>query len=185
MGSSESDRPERARRALNTIHEAREAADVAVDAYVDAFYAAADPDDDEQLEQARTTLHKAVIRFYNRMRPYLIEANEHDRVVERQRQQAFKLSTLEKWRTPSKRVATAKERVGLPDETVERTGQMALPASLALSAYDELNAAFVSMQFGAEPGGDVPVTDMDEEAAEAVGPDEGDGDDSGDEGVAA
>lgn len=159
------DTPERARRALHTLHEAREQADQAVDAYIDAHYAHG-PGADE-LQPIRVELHKAVIRFYNRMRPYLSAAELHERVVTGDDDRALRLSTLDEWRTPSVATDAEVERVGKANQTTREEIQIALPAGLAIAAYDELNEAFVAMQFGAEPGDDVPETDLDADDADA------------------
>jgi hypothetical protein len=168
MGYESDDRPERARRALNTLHAAREAADEAVDGYIDVFYGVEDPTTSAEVQTARVELHKAVIRYYNRMRPYLRADDRLDDSITSDGERALRFGTLDNWRTPTTTALTTRERVGAADATEETTQQAALPATLALAAYDALNDAFVGMESGAELGRDVPVTDVDDDSEPAV-----------------
>jgi hypothetical protein len=167
------DTPERARRALKTLHEARETADDAVDNYIDVFYQT--EQGDERRANAQIALHKSVIRFYSRLRPYLVDSGSHDKAFLEKGGKSFRFSTLSKWRVPSKTTVETKPRLGEADALTERESRLLLPPDVAFSAYDALNEAFVDMEFGAEVATDVETAAIEQRISDGD-EDEGDGD---------
>lgn len=164
MAKHESEMPERARKALNTIHEARETADMAVDNYIEAFFKS--DEGSKRRRNAHIDMHKSVIRLYNRLRPYLVEAELHDNTFISHGERAFKYSTLAKWRTPSTTLSETQSRIGMADKTTEIERQIALPPEVCFGAYDALNEVIVKMEFGAEPGKDIDETSLDDKVDE-------------------
>ncbi len=98
MSKYDDDTPERARKSLNSIHKARKQADAAMDLYIDVFY----KDDSAKLDEAHVELHKAIIRYYNRLRPYLAKkpALFKQQPIHQTAQGNLFLKSLDKWRTP-------------------------------------------------------------------------------------
>ena len=168
----------RAQKALNSIHEAREAADDAIDELMMAHQRNA-PED--AIHDAEQDLHVAVMMLYNRLRPYLghvpqlaqqralhVERDEQGNVVteavdgEAIPQGIFGLYSLDAWRLATTNVSDPRERLGGPDETEEKEQPIHMPTDIAVAAYDALQEALVELDFAAEPGSDVPLTDLDD-----------------------
>lgn len=176
MSKYDDDTPERARKSLNSIHKARKQADAAMDLYMDVFY----QDDPAKLEDAHVELHKAVIRYYNRLRPYLAQKQQlfRQQPIHETAQGNLYLSSLDKWRTPKNNSQRTRRKLGEADETEEVEETICLPPEVLFAAYDKLNVALVELDFGAQPGDDVPETSVEEAVDDSESAD-------GDAGVAA
>ncbi len=164
MSNYDDDTPERARKSLNTIHKARKQADAAMDLYIDVFY----KDDPAKLEEAHIELHKAVIRYYNRLRPYLAKKPElfQQQAIHEGAEGNLYLNSLDKWRTAKGTSKRTRRKMGEADETEEVDETLCLPADILFSAYDRLNLALVELDFGAQPGDDVPETSVEDAVEE-------------------
>ncbi|WP_128478080.1 hypothetical protein [Halorussus pelagicus] len=160
MSNYDDDTPERARKSLNTIHKARKQADAAMDLYIDVFY----KDNNAKLEEAHVELHKAVIRYYNRLRPYLAKKPElfKRKAIHETQQGNLYLNSLDKWRTAKSTSERTRRKMGEADETEMVDETICLPADILFSAYDRLNLALVELDFGAQPGDDVPETSVED-----------------------
>jgi hypothetical protein len=184
MANFQNDEPSfRAQKALNSIHEAREAADDAFDELMMTHQRNAPEDAKSDAEQ---DLHVAVMMLYNRLRPYLnhvpeiahqrplhIERDENgqpitetvqneDGSTEEVPQGIFGLFSLDAWRLATTTVSQRQERLGGPDQEEETEQPIHMPTDIAVEAYDALQEALVELDFAAEPGSDVPLTDLDD-----------------------
>jgi hypothetical protein len=164
MSKYDDDTPERARKSLNSIHKARKQADAAMDVYMDVFY----KDDPAKLEEAHIELHKAIIRYYNRLRPYLAKKPElfQQQPIQQTAQGNLYLKSLDKWRTPETTNQQTRSKIGEADETLTVEETICLPDEILFGAYDKLNLALVDLDFGAQPGDDVPETSVEDAVEE-------------------
>lgn len=184
MASYQDDEPSfRAQKALTSIHEARKAADDAFDELMMAHQRNAP---EEKIHDCEQDLHVTVMMLYNRLRPYLDHvpqlAQQHPLHIERDEdgnplsetiqhedgtkeevpQGIFGLYSLDAWRLATTNVSDRRERLGGPDETEETQQPIHMPTDIAVAAYDALQEALVELDFAAEPGSDVPLTDLDD-----------------------
>ncbi|WP_435359295.1 hypothetical protein [Haloarchaeobius sp. DFWS5] len=173
----------RAKKSLSSIHEAREAADEAVD---DLLMAHQHNLKQDTMSDRQQDLHVAVMMFYNRIRPYLahvpelaktktllLETDENGQPktqqvrdgnggIEEKHVGIFGLRSLDEWRLANTTVQNSTPVLGGEDEVEEREHPIHMPTEVALNAYDALNEALVQLEFGAEPGSDVPVGSLDD-----------------------
>ncbi len=172
----------KAQKALNSIHDAREQADTAMDQLIHRHTSNA-PDD--EFADAHTDLHIAVMALYNRMRPFLkhvpelwkreplmYERDENGEIKtqtvqtedgpEEVPEGIFGLKSLDRWRLASTIVEERREKVGQRAESTQKEQPLKMPLELAVAAYDALEMALVELGFSAEPGSDVPMTNLDD-----------------------
>lgn len=180
MPHSEEEQQFRAKQALTAIHEARQDADEAMDELMQAHHSPGG------IQAEREELHTAIVRLYNRVRPYLHklpyywrevplhyertesgqimyqEVEVGDGEVEERPRGIFGLQALDTWRLAEDRVERVEEKVGEENETHVVTAPLHLPPDIAVRAYDALNEAIVDLKFAAEPGTDVETTHLDD-----------------------
>lgn len=180
MPHSEEEQQFRAKQALTAIHEARQDADDAMDALMEAHHTQGD------IQAEREDLHTAVMRLYNRVRPYLHKTPEYwqeyplhyertdsgkliyeevtteDGETERRPRGIFGLQALDAWRLAETSVSQVEESVGEEGREYAVTKSLHLPPDIAVRAYDALNEAIVALKFAAEPGVDVETTHLDD-----------------------
>ncbi|KZN25593.1 hypothetical protein A4G99_03745 [Haladaptatus sp. R4] len=172
----------RAQNALTDIHEARRDADHAIDALI----ASHQNGQSDQQRDALQSVHIAVMRLYNRVRPYLshvpelanqkplhLERDEEgnlrtrsikheDGSVSEQPIGVFGLYSLDNWRFSSVDVPSTEERLGEPNSEQDEERPIHMPKEMAVHAYDALQDAIVQLEFAAEPGSDVPESHLDD-----------------------
>ena len=179
MPHSEEEQQFRAKQALTAIHDARQQADEAMDELMEAHHSA------DGIQSERETMHTAVMRLYNRLRPYLTkvpyyrrevplhyertesgeiiyESVEIDGDVEERPKGIFGLRSLDTWRLAETRTVEREARTGEEDRQNTVTKSLHLPPDIAVRAYDALNEAIVELKFAAEPGTDVETTHLDD-----------------------
>lgn len=179
MPHSEEEQQFRAKQALTAIHDARQDADDAMDALMEAHHSPGD------IQSEREDLHTAVMRLYNRVRPYLSkipyywrevplhyertdegtiiyqEVETEDGVEERP-VGIFGLKSLDTWRLAEDYVTEMEKAMG-EEPTARRSKKpLHLHPDVAVRAYDALNEAIVELKFAAEPGTDVETTHLDD-----------------------
>lgn len=180
MPHSDEEQQFRAKQALTAIHEARQDADEAMDALMEAHQSSG------KIQAEREDLHTAVMRLYNRVRPYLhqtpeywqeyplhYERTESGQIIyetveteggeEEQRPRGiFGLQALDAWRLAETSVTQTERSTGEEAQEHAVTKSLHLPPDIAVRAYDALNEAIVALKFAAEPGVDVETTHLDD-----------------------
>lgn len=173
----------RAQNALTDIHDARRDADHAIDNLI-ATHQAGDSTEDQR--EALQSVHVAVMRLYNRVRPYLshvpelahrkplhLERDEQGNLKTRQVKDrdgnvveqpigVYGLYSLDNWRFASVDVRKRNERLGEASEIDDEERSIHMPQEMAITAYDVLQDAIVQLEFAAEPGSDVPESHLDD-----------------------